>query len=214
MRCNLRKVAVAASFVCAQVASSPNANAIQQPLGLDDVDEPQEQPQGVDLAAEEGPRLREKASSWANLWNVRGKIGRLQKVIGMMKEKHIVHNFRNLDKLGFPTRTVSRKGAKVARFAEPSSEVKQTVKEVVEGLQFHWRDGQYGENQADWKFTEWLEERWTTGLVVLKIDSNTQARLLYEDYYRGNDAKSKAVSWSMCKSIISALMGTITLDSY
>ena len=62
-------------------------------------------------------------------------------------------------------------------------------------------------NGTTFDLPQWFEDHWTTGLVVLKRDSDTTARLLYESYFRGNDAQSRCVSWSVCKSIISTLFG-------
>ena len=42
----------------------------------------------------------------------------------------------------------------------------------------------------------------TTGLLVLKDD-----RLVYETYWLGNDATTQTISWSVVKSVVSALMG-------
>lgn len=42
----------------------------------------------------------------------------------------------------------------------------------------------------------------TTGLLILK-----DGRTVFEDYWRGNDATTQSVSWSVVKSFVSALMG-------
>jgi len=42
----------------------------------------------------------------------------------------------------------------------------------------------------------------TTGLLILKND-----KLVFEDYWLGNDASTQSVSWSVAKSFVSALMG-------
>ena len=49
---------------------------------------------------------------------------------------------------------------------------------------------------------ELLEKVETTGLIVLK-----DGRLVFEDYWLGNDATTQSVSWSVCKSFVSALVG-------
>lgn len=104
-----------------------------------------------------------------------------------------MHNFRNLDDLGFDVVNVSTGGAPVA--------------ELVSDGRTHALPATFEWNGTSFGLDAWLEEHWTTGIVVLKRDSDTKARLLHEKYYRGNDAHSLAVSWSMCKTIVSALMG-------
>lgn len=42
---------------------------------------------------------------------------------------------------------------------------------------------------------------------MLKVDSTTEARVLFEDYYLGNVKESKTISWSMGKSVVGALVG-------
>ena len=54
---------------------------------------------------------------------------------------------------------------------------------------------------------EWVKDHDTTGLIVLKIDGVKNATIMYENYYRGNDKNSQAISWSVGKSILSALFG-------
>jgi CubicO group peptidase (beta-lactamase class C family) len=59
---------------------------------------------------------------------------------------------------------------------------------------------------------DWLKEHWTTGLVILKIDSPTKAKLLHESYYLGNNCNTKTISWSVGKSVVSALIGIAISD--
>src|SRR5262249_12792404 len=47
-----------------------------------------------------------------------------------------------------------------------------------------------------------LEEMETTGLIVLKDD-----RVVFEEYWLGNDATTQTASWSLVKSFVSALVG-------
>ncbi|HLV15582.1 MAG TPA: serine hydrolase [Xanthomarina sp.] len=49
---------------------------------------------------------------------------------------------------------------------------------------------------------KFLEDSWTTGFLVIQNDS-----LVYENYYLGNTESTRNISWSMAKSVISALMG-------
>ena len=50
--------------------------------------------------------------------------------------------------------------------------------------------------------SDWIKSSGTTGLVVL-----ANGKLVFEDYYQGNDAQSQAISWSVGKSFVSALIG-------
>ena len=49
---------------------------------------------------------------------------------------------------------------------------------------------------------EFLAQVDTTGLLILKDD-----KLVFENYWLGNDASTQSVSWSVGKSFVSALMG-------
>ena len=54
---------------------------------------------------------------------------------------------------------------------------------------------------------EFLNQTDTTGLLVLK-----DAQLVYENYWRGNDVNTHWISFSLCKSFISALVGIAVSD--
>src|SRR5690606_33144460 len=47
-----------------------------------------------------------------------------------------------------------------------------------------------------------FEDSWATGFLVIQDDS-----LVYGKYYLGNAESTRNISWSMAKSVISALMG-------
>lgn len=55
--------------------------------------------------------------------------------------------------------------------------------------------------------SDWIKSSGTTGLVVL-----ANGKLVFEGYYQGNDAQSQAISWSVGKSIVSALIGFALAD--
>ncbi len=50
--------------------------------------------------------------------------------------------------------------------------------------------------------SEWIERSGTTGLVVVADN-----QVAFEQYYQGNTADSLAISWSVAKSFVSALIG-------
>ena len=54
-----------------------------------------------------------------------------------------------------------------------------------------------------------LERTETTGLVVVHEDA-----IVHEEYRRGNDAASRATSWSMAKSVVSAAVGIAIEDGH
>ena len=53
----------------------------------------------------------------------------------------------------------------------------------------------------------WIEARAVTSLLVLHED-----RVVHESYHRGTGADDRRVSWSVAKSFLSALMGTLVDD--
>ena len=75
---------------------------------------------------------------------------RFMKVNSLFHKDSIVHNFRNLDDLGFDVVNVSTGGAPVA----------ELIKDRVESQQlpssFEW-------NGTSFVLEDWLEKHWTTG---------------------------------------------------
>ncbi|HDP79264.1 MAG TPA: class C beta-lactamase-related serine hydrolase [Spirochaetes bacterium] len=63
-----------------------------------------------------------------------------------------------------------------------------------------------GERKSVQKFIDRTD---TTGLMVVRDDT-----ILFEQYYRGNTEKSKAISWSVAKSFISALLGIAVQEGH
>ena len=54
---------------------------------------------------------------------------------------------------------------------------------------------------------DWLDETWTTSLIVLQ-----DGRVIHEDYLLGTKAEDRRISWSMAKSFLSAIFGTVVAD--
>ena len=119
------------------------------------------------------------------------RLRRFYHSITLFDEDKIVLNFRHSAELGFPYRVASR-GPKVAAFKEDR---------ILALPETFLCDGHTINTAAH------LRERWATGLVVLRVNSPTEAELLYEGYWRGNSRDSRVISWSMGKSIVSALVG-------
>lgn len=55
--------------------------------------------------------------------------------------------------------------------------------------------------------SDWIKTSGTTGLVVMADN-----KVAFEQYYQGNTAQSQVISWSVGKSIVSALIGFAVAD--
>lgn len=98
--------------------------------------------------------------------------------------ERIAENFRTMPD-SFQSRPVPRAGAVLPLAESP--------KDLPERFAFNGR--QIGLN-------DWLQSSGTTGLLVLSAD-----RVAYERYFQGYQAQSRAISWSLGKSFVSALVG-------
>jgi CubicO group peptidase (beta-lactamase class C family) len=54
---------------------------------------------------------------------------------------------------------------------------------------------------------DWVKARAVTGLVILK-----HGQLVHESYYLGTGPEDLRISWSMAKSVLSSLMGTVVAE--
>lgn len=123
---------------------------------------------------------------------LRGPLTRLYLVNTLFNEGRIVENFRNMHERSFPFADIRRSNpASVAAFVEESGDLPKT---------FVW-------NGTTFDLEKWMDDHWTTGIVVLKRVDTTTAKVVYESYRRGNTKDSKCVSWSMCKSFVSTAIG-------
>jgi CubicO group peptidase (beta-lactamase class C family) len=112
------------------------------------------------------------------------RIQRLYRVIHLFDPDVIVENFRTMgDK--FYSRTIHR-GADVFTF-------KRDIRKLP---------GEYTFKGKNKSVNAFIDHSGTTGLIVIKDDT-----ILFENYYRGNTESSKAISWSVAKSFVSALFG-------
>ncbi len=102
----------------------------------------------------------------------------------LFADDHRVENYRSMDEL-FPSESIAA-SADVWLFEREDRPLPET----------YTFDGE--ERRVD----EFLERTETTGLLVARYDT-----ILYEDYFLGNDAQSRATSWSVSKSVVSALVG-------
>jgi CubicO group peptidase (beta-lactamase class C family) len=119
---------------------------------------------------------------------------RLHKVATLFHEGKIAENFRATTEWGMPHRKMRRGSSPVAHFNEQQKhETLPSHFTTVEGLKLD--------------MALWLHNHSTTGFVVMKRSEVQKATILYEQYWNGNDRNSKAISWSMGKSLVSAAFG-------
>ena len=60
----------------------------------------------------------------------------------------------------------------------------------------------FSHNGTTYNSSEFLDSSYTQGLLVMQNDT-----LIYENYWRGQTEDTRHISWSMAKSVISALLG-------
>lgn len=120
--------------------------------------------------------------------NIKTVFKRLHTAYTFFDQKYIVDNFKSIESLGWPFKTATH--GKVANFKCINTNTKSLP------VSFVFRNQEYN-------VESWLNSHTTTGLVVLKILSPTDAHLMYESYNTNN----KVISWSLNKSFVSALIG-------
>lgn len=113
---------------------------------------------------------------------------RLQFVLLLFEPPGIVENFRSMTRV-FDYRNVRRSG--------PLYRIPYASKRLPEAYPYQGvrRD-----------LTEWIERTGTSGLIIVH-----DGKIAFERYYRGNEPRTHWISWSVCKSMVSALVG-IALD--
>ena len=109
---------------------------------------------------------------------------RLHRVITLFDNDMIMENFRHMDNI-FDCRAV-HKAKKPFVFEREPRPLPDT---------FNYK----GDNI---KLNEFLKDQWTTGLIVIK-----DAEIVFEEYWLGNSETTRMISWSVCKSMISTLIG-------
>ena len=119
------------------------------------------------------------------------RIQRLYRVMNLFNQDIVVENFRTMGNK-FASRTIHR-GPDVFTF-------KKDIKKLPDEYTFK------GKNKS---VNSFIDHSGTTGLIVIKDDT-----ILFENYYRGNTESSKAISWSVAKSFVSALFGIAVSEGY
>ncbi len=114
----------------------------------------------------------------------RRELRRVVQVLRLFEPSVVVENFRSMDGV-FQTAHVGR--------SQAVHEFDRSLVRLPESYEYR------GEVKS---LEELLGETWTTGLIVL-----LDGRMAFERYYRGNSHQSKVISWSVAKSLVSALVG-------
>ncbi len=120
------------------------------------------------------------------------KIRRLQHVLSLFEADRIVDNFLHMD-TAFPTH-------KISRSSEP--------RPLARGPQLEL-PAQFRTADSTVLSQDFLDATGTTGLLVLHRDS-----IVFENYYRGHSAEQTHISWSVGKSMVSALMGIALAEGH
>lgn len=125
-----------------------------------------------------------------SLFNI-DKLTRLYRVVTLFEPDRIEENFRTMGET-FKSRRVHH-GKNIFRFKRSTKKLPATY--TYEGKKKN--------------LDKWLHRTGTTGLVVVKDDT-----ILFEKYYRGNTENSKAITWSVAKSFISAMFGIAMAEGH
>lgn len=113
---------------------------------------------------------------------------RLYRVIRLFDQDVIVENFRHMDRI-IGTRTVN-KAPRPTIFDKDPQPLPASFTYLGKANDLN----------------QFLKDQYTTGMIVIKDN-----KITFEEYWLGNDENSVVISWSMAKSVISALMG-IAID--
>ncbi len=117
----------------------------------------------------------------------RDRIERLVRVNTLFDEGRMVGNFSSMGTM-FETAALPRGGTPVTVLPEDPRPLPDTFRHDGKTL----------------STTAWLEERHATALVVLR-----DGRLTHEAYFEGTEAGDPRISWSVAKSFLSILLGTV-----
>ena len=109
---------------------------------------------------------------------------RVHKVKTLYDKEKIVYNFVNMDKI-FPSRNINA--------SENPKHLEKNIQTLPETFLF---DGE------EKNLEEYLDYFWSDGMIVIHKD-----KIVYENYWLGNNENKKHISWSVAKSFISALVG-------
>lgn len=109
---------------------------------------------------------------------------RLYRVIMLFDQDVIVENFRHMDNI--IGKRIVRKAVQATTFVKDPQPLPAAFS--------------YNGKKID--LQKFLKEQYTTGMIVIKDN-----KVAFEKYWLGNDEKSIVISWSVAKSMVSALIG-------
>ena len=109
---------------------------------------------------------------------------RLRFVLTLFEPPTIVENFRSMTRF-FDCRKVRHSG--------PLYRIPYESKKLP---------ASYSYKGSQHNLAEWIEKTGTTGIIIIH-----DGKIAFERYYRGNNAETCWISWSVCKSMVSALVG-------
>ena len=115
---------------------------------------------------------------------------RLYKLSNLYNEDTIAYNFINMDEFFFTSDPIA---ASDDPYFFEESHIKLPETYVLDGKEYNLKEA--------------LDYFCTDGLIILHDD-----KILYEQYWNGNDRYSKHISWSVAKSFLSALIGIALED--
>ncbi|MGW8367646.1 MAG: serine hydrolase domain-containing protein [Gammaproteobacteria bacterium] len=119
------------------------------------------------------------------------ELRRVYRVNHLFDADVIVENFRSMDTL-FPTSPVAA-GGTISHFERAPGPLPSHY--VYRGKRKSVR--------------QFLEETWTTGLITI-----ADGKMVYEEYFLGNEVGSRTISWSVAKSVVSALIGIAIAEGH
>jgi len=122
----------------------------------------------------------------------RGEVARLIAVMNLFEPEVIVENFRTMDR--FFDAVPVRKG--------------EDVWELTAGERIALPE-RFDFGGTPMVTADFLDYTNTTGLIVLHED-----KVVFEEYYRGETAKTRHISWSVAKSFTSALVGIALAEGH
>ena len=108
------------------------------------------------------------------------------------KMEHIEDTFINMDQY-FAYKTVSKS-------ADPFVFVKKENAPLPNS---------FSHNGIEYNTMDFLDSSYTQGFLVIQDDT-----IVYENYWRGQKENTRHISWSMAKSVISALLGIAQAEGY
>jgi len=120
------------------------------------------------------------------------KLKNVYRTLSFFEKENIFENFTQMEKY-WPTKEVKKAD-------KPYIFPKGTPLNLPEN--FSWNGQQYNTQT-------YLDSSFTTGFLVLQDDS-----LTYENYYLGHSESGRHISWSMAKSVVSALFGIAMEEGY